>query len=116
MFTTLYVNFSDAQGQITLESVVVSGRNLNSYKLSCMSLLPARIGMIESKMKELECSQDYSHYFSRRSRAANSAVLGPIWPNFELVRDVSDVLVTCKYEEDQIKNEGARVFTTLSPL
>ena len=33
VFTTLYVNFSDAQGQITLESVVVSGRNLNSFKL-----------------------------------------------------------------------------------
>ena len=24
-----------------------------------------------------------------------------------------DVLVTCKYEKDPIKNEGARVFTTL---
>ena len=54
--------------------------------------------------------------FSRRSRAANSAVFGPIWPNFELVRDVMDVLVTCKYEEDPIKNEGARVDTTFSPL
>ena len=29
VFTTLYVNFSDAQGQITLVLVVVSGRNLN---------------------------------------------------------------------------------------
>ena len=26
------------------------------------------------------------------------------------------VLVTCKYEEDQIKNEGARVLTRFSPL
>ena len=60
----LYVNFSDTQGQITLESVVVSGRNLNSSKLSCMSSLPARMRMIESKIKELECSQDYSHYKS----------------------------------------------------
>ena len=51
--------------------------------------------------------------FSRCSRAANSTVLGPIWPNFEFVRDVMDVLVTCKYEEDPIKNEGARVDTTL---
>ena len=25
-----------------------------------------------------------------------------------------DVLVTCKYEEDPIKNRGARVFTTLN--
>ena len=44
--------------------VVVSGRNLNSSKLSCMSSLPARMRMIESKMKELECSQGYSHYKS----------------------------------------------------
>ena len=62
MFTTLYSNFSDAQGQTTLELVVVSGRNLNSFKLSCMSLLLARMRMIESKMKELECSQDFSNY------------------------------------------------------
>ena len=51
--------------------------------------------------------------FSRCPRTANPAVLSPIWPNFELVRDVMDVLVTCKYEEDPIKNEGPRVFTTL---
>ena len=118
--TTLYSNFSDAQGQITLVLVSVSGRNLNSPKLLCMSSLPARMRMIDSKMKELEWSQDFSHYksmgISNRSRAANSAVLGPIWPNFELVRDLMDVLVTCKYEEDPIKNKGARVDTTFSPL
>ena len=55
-------------------------------------------------------------FFFIRSRAANSAVLGPIWPNFELVRDVMDVLIACKYEEDPIKNEGARVLTTFSPF
>ena len=49
--------------------------------------------------------------FTRRSRAANSTVYSPKWPNFELVRDVIVVLITCKYEEDPIKNEGARVFT-----
>ena len=80
-----------------------------------MFSIPARMKKIQLKMKALECSQDFSHYvdFSRRSRAANSAVLGPIWPNFKLIRDVMDVLVTCKYEEDPIKNEGARVITTL---
>ena len=49
-----------------------------------------------------------------RSRAANSTDLGPIWPNFEHVRDVMGVLFTCKYEDDPIKNEGARVLTTFS--
>ena len=29
-----------------------------------MSLLPARMRMIDSKMKEVECSQDFSHYKS----------------------------------------------------
>ena len=62
--TTLYSNFSDAQGQITLVLVSVSSRNLNSSKLLCMSSLPARMRMIDSKMKELECSQDFSHYKS----------------------------------------------------
>ena len=62
--TTLYSNFSDAQGHITLVLVSVSGRNLNSFKLSCMSSLPARMRIIDSKMKELECSQDFSHYKS----------------------------------------------------
>ena len=64
VFTTLYIYFSDAQGQITLELVVVSGRNLNSSKLSCMSWLPARMRMINKKLKELECSQHFSHYKS----------------------------------------------------
>ena len=86
-----------------------------------MSLLPARMRMIDSKMKEVECSQDFSHYkslgiFPDAQWAANSALLGPIWPKFELVRDVIDVLVTCKYEEDPIKNEGARVVTIFSPI
>ena len=61
VFTTLYINFSDAKGQITRELVVVSGRNLYSSKLSCMSSFPARMRMIKSKMKD---SQDFSHYKS----------------------------------------------------
>ena len=62
MDTTLYSNFSDTQGQITLVLVSVSGRNLNSSKLSCLSSLSARMRMIDLKMKELECPQDFSHY------------------------------------------------------
>ena len=84
-----------------------------------MSSLPARMKMIDSKMKELECSQNFSHYNSIGifpDAQGQLTVLGPIWPNFELVRDVMDVLVTCKYEEDPIKNESARVDTTFSPL
>ena len=51
--------------------------------------------------------------FFRRSRATNSTVPGRIWLKIELVRDIIDVLVTCKNEEDLIKNEAARVLTRL---
>ena len=54
VFTTININFSDDQGQITPELVVVSGQNLNTSKHSCMFLLPVRMKMIQSNMEELE--------------------------------------------------------------
>ena len=39
----------------------------------------------------------------RCSRAANSVVSSGIWPKFELIQALMYVLVTCKYEKDQIK-------------
>ena len=55
----------------------------------------------------------YYVVFSRRSRAANSEDSGGILPKFELIQAFIVVLVTCKNEEDPIKNEGARVLTSL---
>ena len=49
VFTTLYINCSGTQGQITWELLVVPGLNLNSSKLSYMSSLPARMRMIDLK-------------------------------------------------------------------
>ena len=46
------------------ESVVVSSRNWNLSKLSCVSLLPTRMKIIHTKMKELEWSQHFPHYKS----------------------------------------------------
>ena len=66
VFTTLYINFSDVQGQNTPEMVLVSGRNLDSSKPSCMSSLPVRMRLIESKVKELEFLQ--SDQFRTRPR------------------------------------------------
>ena len=51
--------------------------------------------------------------FLNWSRAANSAVNGWIQPNFKFIQDYIVVIFTCKNEEDPIKNEGARVLTSL---
>ena len=61
VFITLYINFSDAQGQITLELMLVSGRNLNLSKLSflqvtrtCMkALMSSNSGQIPPPTPEL---------------------------------------------------------------
>ena len=50
--------------------------------------------------------------FSNTKWAANSAVRGQIWPKFELIRCIVVILVTCKNEEDPLKNKDAIVATT----
>ena len=64
MVTTLFINFSDAQGQLTLKSVIESCRNSNSSELLWLVLLSARMKKIHPKMKILEWSQHFSHYKS----------------------------------------------------
>ena len=61
MVTTLLITFSDAQGQLTLKSVMESCRNSNSSELLWLVLLSARMKKIHSKMKVLEWSQHFSH-------------------------------------------------------
>ena len=65
------------------------------------AFMPVLLMMIRSKMNELAWRHHFPIIslweFFRSSRAANSIVSGPIWPQFELVRDFMHVLVTCEY-------------------
>ena len=62
--TTLFINFSDAKGQLTPKSVMESYLNSNSFELLWLVLLSARMKKIHPKMKVLEWSQHFSHYKS----------------------------------------------------
>ena len=62
--TTLFINFSDAQGQLTPKSMMESHRNSNPSKLLWLVLLPATMKKIHPKMKVLEWSQHFYHYKS----------------------------------------------------
>ena len=59
--TTLFINFSDAQGQLTPKSVMESCLNSNTSKLLWLVLLSARMKKNHPKMKVLEWSQHFSH-------------------------------------------------------
>ena len=62
--TTLFIDFSDAQWQLTPKSLIESCRNLNSTKLAWLVLLPARMKKIHLKLEAFEWSQHFSHYKS----------------------------------------------------
>ena len=64
MVTTLFINFSEAQGQVTPKSVMEYCRNSNSSELLWLVLLSARMKKIHLKMKVLEWSQHFPHYKS----------------------------------------------------
>ena len=50
--------------------------------------------------------------FSNTKGQLTPEVRSQIWPKFELIRDIVVILVTCKNEEDPLKNKDARVATT----
>ena len=68
--------------------------------------------------------QDFPHYKSMGHFSDTQGQLtpqslvesGPISNSSGILYMIIVVLVICKYEEDQIKNEGARVLTRFSPL
>ena len=61
-------NVLDAQGQLTLQSVVQSGRN---SAILCMSSLPASIKRIESKAIEKRWRHHFPHYKSMGAFCCN---------------------------------------------
>ena len=77
------------------------------------------MGKIHSKMKALQWSQQI---FRCKFMQIFPDAQGQLTPQsevgfclkFKLIQAFMVVLATCKNEEDPIKNEGARVVTTLS--
>ena len=84
-------------------------------------LITARIKKIRSKMMALEFREHFLHYKSMGFFPDDQGQLTPqslvrSGRFSKLVRDVMNVLVTCKNQEDPIKIEGARVLTTFSSV
>ena len=87
-----------------------------------MSLLPANMKWIRSRTAKKKWQHHFFAiislwgFFFRPSRAANSAVSSQIWPNFELLRALMQVIFTCKYEKERMKNSREKVETSFFPI
>ena len=80
--TTLSIDLSDAQGQLTQKSVMESYQYSDSSKLLLLSLLPAWMKKIHLKMKALEWSQ---HFFHHKSMGIFPDAQGQLTPQFLVV-------------------------------
>ena len=69
---TLYIDFSDAQGQLTPKAVMESCLNSIPSKLLWLTLLPARMKKLHWKMKDLEWSQHFFSYYKSMGIFPNS--------------------------------------------
>ena len=118
MVTTLFIDFSHAQGQLTPKSVMESCRNSNPSKLLWLTLLPARMKKIRWKIKVLEWSQRFSHYKSTgifqsaQGQLTHKSFVGycPISNPFEILWVF---LLPARVKKIKSKMMGDRVVTTL---
>ena len=73
--------FPDAQGQLTPQSLVRSGRISNSTQMLWMFSLPASMKKIRPKMKAPEYSQHFPNYNPMGAiRCHGHQSSDPIWP------------------------------------
>ena len=108
--------FLDAQGQLTPQSLVKSGQNSNSSEILWLSLITCKYEQDSIKYEGGRVLTRSYIDFSDAQGAGYSAALGRIKMKFKLIQAFMIVLVTCKNEEDPIKNEGDRLLTTFLPL
>ena len=140
--TTLYIDFSDAQGQITPELVVRSRRNTNSSKRLCMSSIPAGgarwpSGRASDSGAERSGFENYLHRVVSLSKDTftprivlviprkrwlrpdmteklftGTLILNKSLAASMIIQTLMHILITCKYEYGFIKNSRENVMTS----
>ena len=93
--------FLDAQGQLTPQSVVRSGRNSNLSKILCMSSLPASIERIGSKTTEKRWRHRFPNYKSMGAFCCHgNHSFDPIFPKTLCSLSPTPVMLHIKFDQD----------------
>ena len=94
--------FPDAQGHLTPQSLVRSGQISNSSEMLWMFSLLASMKKIRSKMKELECSQDFSHYNPMGAICCHgNQSSNLIWPKTNCSLSPTPMMLLLKFDCDR---------------
>ena len=87
--------FQNAQGQLTPQSLVRSGRISNSSEMLWMFSLPASMKKIRSKMKALEWTQLFPHYHPILRLFCNSTALFTLHFTHVLIKMLFTITMCC---------------------
>ena len=94
--------FQDAQGQLTPQSLVESGPNVNLSEILWLSSLPESMKKIRSKMKALECSQHFPHYNPMGAiRCHGHQSSDPIWSKTSCILSPYPMMLQIKFGCDR---------------
>ena len=94
--------FSDVQGQLTMQSVIQSGRNSNSSELSCMLSLPASMQRIGRKTAEKKWRHRFLHYNPMGAFCCHrNQSTDPIWPKTLCSQSPTPMMLLIKFGCDQ---------------
>ena len=98
---SLWGFFPDAQGQLTPQSLVRSGRISNSSEMLWMFSLPASMKKIRLKMKALEWTQHFPHYNPMGAiRCHGHQSSDQIWPKTKCSLSPTPMMVQIKFRYD----------------
>ena len=110
---TLKIDFSNIKGQLTPpeSNLAQIHTHTSCYGYPCFFQELSKNEEDPIKIEGARVATIQNIDFSN-TKGQLTAVRGRIWPKFELSRDIVVILVTCKNEEDPLKNKDARVATT----
>ena len=94
-------NFLEAQGHLTPQSVVKSGRNSNLSEILCMSSLPASIKRIVSETTKKRWRHCFPHYKSMGDFCCHgNQSFDPICPKSLCSLSPTPVMLHIKFDQD----------------
>ena len=95
--------FSNAQGQLTLQSLVWSCQISNPFEILWLSSLPAKIKKNQSKIKKLEWSQSFSHYNPMGAICCHgNQSFDSIWPKTIYRQSPTPMMLQMKFDNNRL--------------
>ena len=105
--------FFSNQGDLIPRLMIRSGQVLKPFEILYMSALSISFRKIQSKLN-VYADDIVKQRLFQQTKGRNCKTNDPIWPVFELIRDLIHVHYICKIQEELTKNQRVTQTTSLT--